>query len=551
MCLTNMATDKQLDDPSISAVHHAQMLVVTSLEHGIWNELKAKIALSLSRLNLEPLYEPTIYLLHQLVINATQALHYNVFQRIVNDDFGISTTDNHSEFELLYKDELAEHGDRNIARFCEENGLRIILSFPNEGDILVTISAPIICKDMVCLNDKLIDALGYQFQKHAIAINSTVCVATIRKHKAKQFLIKLPTLLTTQNEQLSSQGIFTQLGYSIVCFSSVGTIFTISPAILAKLHMEETVASIEVFAQLIPTHFYNDVIWGMALETPKGVFENYRVRIRTLKDTDVSVLFNVSGYRDGDSVIHTLWQAISLNGKENNRLSEGSILNEARVHNITRNYVPQLVEQKAREVVRLGGTQLINEECFIAVMFCDIVGFTAYVEKHESEESVIHTLNSVLSKISKSVKNRGGFIDKFMGDCVMALFRNPHEAVIAALEMQHHSMDINHIRERAQQDALPLRIGIDWGKVIIGNIGTSERLDWTAIGDVVNTASRIEKNCQPGAVLISERMRNEIIAEAGNAIQYGNIFSINVKGKRSEIAVCYIHDSQLRLTDSH
>lgn len=104
-----------------------------------------------------------------------------------------------------------------------------------------------------------------------------------------------------------------------------------------------------------------------------------------------------------------------LEQKFTDSLAEGSILNEARVHNITRNYVPQLVEQKAREVIRLGGNELTNEECFLAVLFCDIVGFTTYVENNENEESVIHTLNSILGRISKITNQFGGHIDKFMG----------------------------------------------------------------------------------------------------------------------------------------
>lgn len=68
------------------------------------------------------------------------------------------------------------------------------------------------------------------------------------------------------------------------------------------------------------------------------------------------------------------------------------MLSEVRVHKITRNYVPQLVEQKAREAVRLGKDNLTNEERFVAVLFCDIVGFTSYVESNASGESIINTL---------------------------------------------------------------------------------------------------------------------------------------------------------------
>jgi adenylate cyclase len=106
--------------------------------------------------------------------------------------------------------------------------------------------------------------------------------------------------------------------------------------------------------------------------------------------------------------------------------------------------------------------------------------------------------------------------------------------------MQSHSADINGLRSRAGQDTLRLRIGIHWGEVVIGNVGTAERLDWTAIGDVVNTASRIEKNCTPGSILISQTMRDVIFPMQHPDIQFGEVFTIMVKGKRQALPVCHI-----------
>lgn len=232
-----------------------------------------------------------------------------------------------------------------------------------------------------------------------------------------------------------------------------------------------------------------------------------------------------------------------------NTLAEGSILNEARIHNITRNYVPQLVEQRAREVVRLGGNALTNEECLLAVLFCDIAGFTAYVENNEKEESVIHTLNLILGRIAKVVKQHDGMIDKFMGDCVMALFRNPHHAILAALDIHKHSHDLNRLRMRAGKDLLLLRIGIHWGKVVIGNVGFSGRLDWTTIGDVVNTAARLEKNCPPGAVLISQALYETIAHLDHPSIRYSPVFYLKLKGKRKKQAVRYVEINEPSVRD--
>ena len=123
----------------------------------------------------------------------------------------------------------------------------------------------------------------------------------------------------------------------------------------------------------------------------------------------------------------------------------------------------------------------------------------------------------------------------------MVLFKNPLNAVLAALEIQKHSLDINSLRKNAGKEMLLLRIGIHWGQVIIGNIGISGRLDWTTIGDVVNTASRLEKNCQPGAVLISQILYEVIATVEQPGIKFGDIFNIKLKGKRKELTVRYVH----------
>jgi class 3 adenylate cyclase len=208
--------------------------------------------------------------------------------------------------------------------------------------------------------------------------------------------------------------------------------------------------------------------------------------------------------------------------------------------------VPQLVEEKAREAVRLGKDKLTNEQRPVAVLFCDIVGFTSYVESNAGSESIINTLNTILRRVSSSVKRFEGSIDKFMGDSVMAIFKDPADAVYAALDMQSHSADINGLRSRAGQDTLRLRIGIHWGEVVIGNVGTAERLDWTAIGDVVNTASRIEKNCQPGSILISQAMRDAIFPMQHPDIQFEEVFTIMVKGKREALPVCHIKQTHTK-----
>jgi adenylate cyclase len=528
-------------------VSQQQPFSVTSLEHSIWLLLHADLELALSRLNLAHLSAPSMLLLHDFVECSVAAMHRKVFQQLVEADFGMVAEDNDATLDDLYKAELAEHGSQNIAQYCREKGLHVAINFTSEPDTIVSISNPVKWDVRKCSTAKLVDALGYQWHEKTLAGASGGCVYALKRFADQPPSLPLGSLLDAAGSAASVQNIHEKLGYGVMRFSSTGQIMAASPAMLASVSLPVHESAVASLGSAIPFNFYNDIVWGMALAGPNGIFENYRIRMHLPGEEKRSVLFNVSGYRDEQSIIHSLWQIVSL-ADGGVSLAEGSILSDVRVHKITRNYVPQLVEEKAREAVRLGKDKLTNEECQVAVLFCDIVGFTSYVESNASSESIINTLNTILRRVSSSVRRYHGSIDKFMGDSVMAIFRNPADAICAALDMQSHSADINGLRSRAGQDTLRLRIGIHWGEVVIGNVGTAERLDWTAIGDVVNTASRIEKNCNPGAILISQATRDAIVPSHHPEIVFGELFQITVKGKREALSVCHIKHPDDKLT---
>ena len=526
-------------------------IIVTSLEHHVWQELEQEIVCSLKRLQCPRLLDSTVLLLHKLITNIVRTMHRHAFQQAIEDDLNIDIASKDNAFDELLQNELNTHGDRNIEQFCRKNHFQVTLTFPEKTDTLIRIEYPESCDSSAYLDSKLAKAIGFTLLKQTDTTTQAYYCATvvrdIAQHHPHLEQAEHSELLLPNDESDKVLAVFCKLNYGIIVFSSAGDILSISPAILNNLKLEISPTSAHTLTGIIPGHFYNDVLWGLALQSQGGLFENYRIRIRLPHDDSLSILFNISGYRHHDMTIHTLWQIVSLDHKATHTLAEGSILNEARVHNITRNYVPQLVEQKAREIVRLGGNALLNEECRLAVLFCDIAGFTSYVENNEKEESVIHTLNMILGRITKAVRQHAGIIDKFMGDCVMALFREPHKAILAALEIHKHSYDFNNLRMRAGKDLLLLRIGIHWGKVVIGNIGSSDRLDWTTIGDVVNTAARLEKNCCPGAILISETLY-EITAHMDHPeIRFSKPFYLKLKGKRNKQAVRYVQTTSQTL----
>jgi class 3 adenylate cyclase len=514
-------------------------LLVISLERTLWPGLRADLDETLKRMDLAHLSSPTMLILHDLIDYSLRALHRAVFLQLAEADFGMMFEGNEEQLEALYKAEVSEHGSQNIAQYCKQIGWHLAITFPREAGSIVSIAVPVECDITKSNSVKLVEALGYQLDISALPESNNGSLVTLKISAAQHSTVRKAELLKESASLNSVQQIYQKLNYGVMQFSSAGEVIAISPSMLTSMKLEVSDTAIASLVAAIPFNFYNDIIWGLVLTGPSGVFENYRIRLVLAGDESSSILFNVSGYRDAQSIVHSLWQIVSFTGAGTS-LGEGSILNEARVSKITRNYVPQLVEEKAREAVRLGKDSLTNEERAVAVLFCDIVGFTSYVESNASSESIINTLNTILRRVSSSVKRFDGSIDKFMGDSVMAIFTDPANAIYAALDMQSHSADINNLRSRAGQDTLRLRIGIHWGDVVIGNVGTAERLDWTAIGDVVNTASRIEKNCKPGSILISQDMRNVIFPLQHPGIEFGEAFTIMVKGKSEALPVCHI-----------
>ena len=165
--------------------------------------------------------------------------------------------------------------------------------------------------------------------------------------------------------------------------------------------------------------------------------------------------------------------------------------------------VKQLLDNP--ESFKLGGT---NQT--ITVLFADIRGFTAFSEK-EKPEKVVGLLNRYFSAMSEIIFAYGGTLDKYIGDGLMALFGAPNateedakNAVKTAITMQKRLATLNRELESEGLSQINIGIGLHTGEATIGYIGSEQRSEYTAIGDTVNLASRLESNAQGGQILISE-----------------------------------------------
>ncbi|MEM9192159.1 MAG: adenylate/guanylate cyclase domain-containing protein [Myxococcota bacterium] len=203
--------------------------------------------------------------------------------------------------------------------------------------------------------------------------------------------------------------------------------------------------------------------------------------------------------------------------------SEARIRREAAVRADLGRYLPaELVEGiVARETsVALGG-----ERRQITVLFADVVAFTPLTEQLEPEE-VVTVLNELFTVLTEVVFRHQGMIDKFVGDCVMAVWGaiddepdHARKALAAAEDMLRWLETANPGWKKRYGVTVQLAIGVNSGEAIVGNVGSEQRMEFTAIGDVVNVAARLETIARPNQILVGERTRDH----AGAAFDFASV----------------------------
>ncbi|MGB1287732.1 MAG: adenylate/guanylate cyclase domain-containing protein [Aggregatilineales bacterium] len=150
----------------------------------------------------------------------------------------------------------------------------------------------------------------------------------------------------------------------------------------------------------------------------------------------------------------------------------------------------------------------------VTVLFADLEGFTSLSEKIAPEE-LLQLLNTYHELLVKIVLQYGGTIDKFIGDCVMALFNTPVEqedhidrAVKTALHIQDEVYWFH--QKLPEEHRLLINFGIHTGTAVVGNVGTVELMDFTAVGDTVNVAARLQGTADAGQILVSEPVYRDV-----------------------------------------
>jgi class 3 adenylate cyclase/AmiR/NasT family two-component response regulator len=174
-------------------------------------------------------------------------------------------------------------------------------------------------------------------------------------------------------------------------------------------------------------------------------------------------------------------------------------------NNILKMYVDETV-LNFMDTREFESSMMANETVEASIVFIDICSFTS-ISENESPDLVVKLLNSYFDVMVKEIIDHGGFIDKFIGDAILAVFRGEYHldrTIEACLAVRNQINKLPSISEHVTYKP-NVSIGINSGEVVSGNIGSAslKRLDYTVIGDVVNTAQRLQSAAKPGQIIIN------------------------------------------------
>jgi len=223
---------------------------------------------------------------------------------------------------------------------------------------------------------------------------------------------------------------------------------------------------------------------------------------------------------------------------ERARLNQRIVAEEKKRERLGRFLSPQVTNRILATSDSQSATLGVPEVRDVSVLFADIVGFTSMSEKM-SPAAVALLLSDYLSRMTDVVFKYEGTLDKYIGDALMAVFGAPldmpdhaERAIKVALEMRERLEEFNS--ERKEGPTIRIRIGINSGKAVAGEIGSINKKEYTVLGDTVNTASRLESSvAKPGIIVIGENT----YAAVKNRFQCHSLGKASLKGKEKEVAV--------------
>jgi adenylate cyclase len=182
------------------------------------------------------------------------------------------------------------------------------------------------------------------------------------------------------------------------------------------------------------------------------------------------------------------------------------------------------------------GLDLDGSRTLVTILFADLAGFTSFSESNIPED-VFAVLNTYLDIAAQAILEQEGTLDKFMGDAVMAMWNSPDpqpdhaiRACRAALKLVERTINSHKNYANPAYHRI-FRVGITTGYAMVGNVGTSDLFNYTAIGDTVNLAQRLQANAHPGQIFI-QRDTYEIVK---NQVEAAQMEPLTVKGRTHSV----------------
>jgi adenylate cyclase len=204
---------------------------------------------------------------------------------------------------------------------------------------------------------------------------------------------------------------------------------------------------------------------------------------------------------------------------------------------LERFHSPQVIEMILRGEQETKDNFMEPKDITATILFTDIIGFTELSEKMPPRD-INMILNNYFSRMTDTVFKYGGTLDKYIGDGLMAVFGAPIVRVDDAVRAIYSAQEMRRelaamMAQEPPERRFQVRIGINTGRVVAGNIGSPRRMDYTVIGDPVNTASRLEALARPDQILMGE----ETYQRVKDHFDIRRVGPRKVKGKSAEVMV--------------
>ena len=200
---------------------------------------------------------------------------------------------------------------------------------------------------------------------------------------------------------------------------------------------------------------------------------------------------------------------------------------------------PEVVQEILKSDDRENSLALTGKRVKATVFYSDIRGFTAMSETM-TPEAIYGQLNEYFEEMCTLIFEHGGYVDKFIGDCVMAVFSAPFQtpddalkAVRSAVAQQSRIDDLVHRWKETDKQIFTVGMGINTGELVMGNLGSSSRMNYTVIGDTVNTAARLYNVAKGGQIIISQATYDEV----KDHVEVEELEPVSVKGKIEPIRI--------------